>query len=82
MILRDGTEIEIGTYWEINVACCINIVQSPENINRWHSPNFVGIDLTREQAEELCKKVQNALKDYDKLEKSLEEYHAKPDTDE
>jgi len=82
MILRDGTEIQIGTHWEVNVPCCINVIQSVENIDRWTHSKFVGIDLTKEQAIEICKRIMNAVDEYDHLEKSLEEYHAKPNTDE
>ncbi len=82
MILRDGTEIGIDTHWEINVPCIINIERSEENLKRWNGSNLVGIDLTKEQAIEMCKQIMDAVGEYDHLEKSLEEYHAKPNTNE
>ncbi len=82
MILEDGTEIDIGTQWEINVPCIININRSDENFKRWCNPEFVGLDLTKQQAIEMCKQIMNAVDKYDHLEKSLEEYHAKFNTDE
>ncbi len=82
MILGDGSEIQIGSYWEINVPCIINIERSKKNLKRWKNFSFMGINLTKEQAKELCEEIQKALKEYDHLEKSLEEYHAKSNTDE
>ncbi len=82
MILKDGTEIDIGTHWEINIPCIINVERSKENLKRWNDSNFVGIDLTKEQATEICKQIMDAVSEYDHLEKSLEKYHAKPNTNE
>lgn len=82
MILEDKSEVEVGGHWEINIPCVINIERSDENLKRWSGPNFVGLDLTREQAEQLCKEIQNTLNNYDYLEKLLEEAHAKSNTNE
>ena len=82
MILKDGTEIDIGTHWEINVPCIINIERSDANLKRWKSPDFIGLDLTREQAIEICQKITSVIDQYDHLEKSLEEDNAKSNTNE
>jgi len=86
MILRDGTELEIDCAWEMNAPVIINIIQSKESSKRW-SEGFVGIDLTEEQAIEMCKKIMDCVYGYNDLEKSslryfLEEANAKSNTDE
>lgn len=86
MILRDGTELQIGCAWEMNTPVLINIIQSKEGLKRW-SNGFVGIDLTEKQAVELCKKIMDYVYEYNDLEKSslryfLEEAHAKSNTNE
>jgi len=86
MILRDGTELQIGCAWEMNTPVMINVVRSEENMKRW-GKGFVGIDLTEKQAVELCKKIMDYVYEYNDLEKSslryfLEECHAKSNADE
>lgn len=86
MILRDGTELQIGCAWEMNTPVLINIIQSKDGLKRW-SKGFVGIDLTEEQALELCKTIMDYVYEYNNLEKSslryfLEEAHAKSNTNE
>lgn len=83
MILKDGTEIDIGTHWEINIPCIINIERSNKNLGRSSSSSgFVELDFTQGQALKLVNKILEALLEYDNLEKSLGEYHAKPNTNE
>lgn len=86
MILRDGTELQIGCAWEMNTPVLINIIQSKEGLKRWNK-GFVGIDLTEKQAIELCKTIMDYVYEYNDLEKSslrylLEEAHAKSNTNE
>ncbi len=87
MILKDGTELEIGCAWGMNIPVLINVKQSKEGLKRW-SKGFVGLDLTEEQAVELCKKIMDCVYEYNDLEKSFlrhfleEAKNAKSNTDE